>query len=97
MKTRSLISLLLFTLLAINANAEWRLLSTAEAATIPSGKHLRVAARESDSGDRVQLHFAIFDSRNVTLRIIDQPSERGDLADRNVERPVHLRREWRLF
>ena len=64
MKTRSLISFLLFTLLAINANAEWRLLSTEEAATTPSGKHLRVAARESDSGDRVQLHFAIFDSRN---------------------------------
>ena len=80
MKTRSLVSFLLFTLLAINASAEWRLLSTDEAATTPSGKHLRVVARESDSGDRVQLHFAIFDSRNVTLRVIDQPSERGDLA-----------------
>ena len=80
MKTRSLISFLLLTLLAINANAEWRLLSTDESAVTPSGKHLRVVARESDSGDRVQLHFAIFDSRNVTLRVIDQPNERGDLA-----------------
>ena len=80
MKTRSLISFLLLALLAINANAEWRLLSTDEAAATPSGKHLRVVARESDSGDRVQLHLAIFDQRKVTLRILDQPNERGDLA-----------------
>ncbi len=80
MKTRALISFLLLGLFAINANAEWRLLSTEEAAATPSGRHLRVVARESDSGDRVQLHFAIFDSRNVTLRVIDQPNERSDLA-----------------
>lgn len=79
MKMARLFFLLLF--FSVSANAEWRLLATDEDAADSLGRHVRVAAKESDTGERVQMHFAIFDMRKVTLRIIDQPNERGDLAN----------------
>lgn len=72
--------LLILLALAFPAKAEWRLLATEETATDSSGRHFRVVAKESDTGERAQLHLAIFDSAKITLRMIDQPNERGDLA-----------------
>jgi uncharacterized protein YigE (DUF2233 family) len=78
MKIVRLILLLLF--FSVSAKAEWRLLATDEGGGDSSGRHVRVVAKESDTGERAQLHLAIFDSRKITLRMIDQPNERGDLA-----------------
>jgi uncharacterized protein YigE (DUF2233 family) len=73
--------LLLFFTCALQAKGAWRLTSTEEIPSPSSGRHVRVAARESDTGERAQLHLAIFDTRKITLRVIDQPNEsRSDLA-----------------
>jgi len=71
---------LLFLFFSVSAKAEWRLLATDQSAAASLGRHVRVAAKESDTGERVQMHLAIFDLRKIRLRIIDQPNERGDLA-----------------
>jgi uncharacterized protein YigE (DUF2233 family) len=72
--------LVLLLICSASAKAEWRLRATDESAADSLGRHVRVAAQESDTGERVQMHFAIFDPGKITLRIIDQPNERGRLA-----------------
>jgi uncharacterized protein YigE (DUF2233 family) len=51
-----------------------------ETPSTPLGRHLHVMARESDTGERAQLHLAVFDTHKITLRVIDQPDGlRSDL------------------
>ncbi len=78
MRIRDLALALLISVCAFQAKAEWAIVSSEEVSTNASGRHVRVAMEESESGARAQLHFALFDNRNATLRVIDQPNK--DLA-----------------
>lgn len=81
MKNRYLLLVFTLCICAFPARGEWRISSTDETPPDPLGRHVRVMARETDSGNRAQLRLAIFDLRKVTLRVIDQPNEpRGELA-----------------
>jgi uncharacterized protein YigE (DUF2233 family) len=81
MKARFLFFPLLLCACAVQTKGAWRLTSTEETPSTPLGRHVRVMAKESDTGERAQLHLAIFDTRKITLRVIDQPNEtRNDLA-----------------
>lgn len=81
MRLRGLAFALLFLVWALQARGEWTIVSSEEVSTNAAGRHLRVAIEEGATGAEAQLHFAIFDNRNATLRVIDQPNEsRTDLA-----------------
>jgi uncharacterized protein YigE (DUF2233 family) len=74
------LGLLFLFALSVSLKAEWRLLPSEEGPAGSLGRHVRVLAKESETGERAQLHFAIFDSNKTMLRMIDQPDERRDLA-----------------
>jgi uncharacterized protein YigE (DUF2233 family) len=81
MKIRYLLFIFTLCVCAFPAQGEWRISSTDETPADPLGRHVRVMAKESDTGNRAQLHLALFDLRKVTLHVIDQPNEpRRDLA-----------------
>jgi uncharacterized protein YigE (DUF2233 family) len=82
MKARFLFFPLVLCACAVQTKGAWRLTSTDETPSTPLGRHVRVMAKESDTGERAQLHLAIFDTHKITLRVIDQPNEsRRDLAE----------------
>jgi exopolysaccharide biosynthesis protein len=69
-------SIVLLLALAARASGEWSIVSSDEiSSTAAGGRHIRTIIEEKESGDRVQLHFALFDLAKATLRVIDQPNE----------------------
>ena len=64
------------------AQAEWRIVSSEKQETGRAGVTHVVARAENESGARATLHFAVFNTKAATLRVIDDPSEKhADLAD----------------
>ena len=81
-------SALLFFLATITiAEAEWRISnSTREASSNESVEHWTTKVENSEKGASATLHFAAFDTRAATLRVIDQPNaQRRDLAEAMTE------------
>ena len=75
------LALALLLMVAARAGGGWTTVSSEEPSSSTSCRHVRSIVQESESGERAQLHLAIFDSTKARLRIIDQPSEpRADLA-----------------
>lgn len=75
MSARNLVLVLLLALVA-RASGAWSVISS-EAVSSAADQcwHVRTIVEKTETGDRAQLHLALFDSRKATLRIIDQPSE----------------------
>ena len=62
---------------------EWKV-ATSERETAPneSVEHWQTVVENDETGERVNLHFAVFETRRATLRVIDQPDvPRRDLAE----------------
>ena len=77
------VALFLCLALASKAGAEWKM-ATSESETAPNElvEHWQTVAQNDETGERANLHFAVFETRRATLRIIDQPQEpRRDLAE----------------
>jgi uncharacterized protein YigE (DUF2233 family) len=74
-------TLLLFSF--ATARAEWKTVSTEwEAGAAKSLEHRYIVVEESVTGDRVSVELALFSTKSLKLRVIDQPSQpRNDLAE----------------
>jgi uncharacterized protein YigE (DUF2233 family) len=55
------------------ALAEWRIISSEKQNSGRAGVVHLVAQAESESGARATLHFAVFNTKTATLRVIDDP------------------------
>src|SRR5450432_544256 len=82
------LTLLLFLASVGGAEAEWKVAtSERESAANESGEHWRTVAENDETSERVTLHFAIFERRRATLRVIDQAgTPRQDLAEVMTQR-----------
>jgi len=82
MKAHRLAILLLLAFVA-RAVAAWSVISSEVASFATNDcRHVRTVVEEAGSGLRAQLHFALFDSKTATLKVIDQPNEpRRTLAE----------------
>lgn len=81
---RKLKAALLVVLFSVpRADAEWKAISSQlEAGAAKSLEHRYIVVEESASGDRASLEIALFSSKSLKLRVLDQPSEsRGELAE----------------
>jgi hypothetical protein len=58
------------------AQAQWRVVSSEPQESGPAGVVHLVARAENESGARATLHFAVFNTKAATLRVIDDPPER---------------------
>ena len=67
---------------ALTLEAEWTVRSSQrETARAGAVEHLQLQVNDSASGERADVHLAIFSTKSNTLRVIDQPNEpRADLA-----------------
>jgi uncharacterized protein YigE (DUF2233 family) len=76
-------ALLFFLATVALAQAEWRMSSSIrEASPNESVEHWTTKVTNSEMGASANLHFAVFDTRVATLRVIDQPTApRHDLAE----------------
>jgi exopolysaccharide biosynthesis protein len=85
MTTQLLRTTALFFLFATSGAAQtgWQITSTQrEASPDESVEHWTSVAENTETADRATLHFAVFETRAVTLRVIDQPdTPRSDLAE----------------
>ena len=82
MNVRNLALALLLFALAIHAKAEWTIITSEEVSSAPAtGHHIKSVLEDKETGDRAQLHLALFELTRKALRIVDQPNEsRDDLA-----------------
>jgi uncharacterized protein YigE (DUF2233 family) len=70
------LALVLLLALAARASGAWSIISSEEVSSAATPcRHISTIVEETESGDRAQLHLALFDSGTATLRIIDQPTE----------------------
>lgn len=70
------LALLLWLLLAPLARAEWKAVSAEPQGTGAAGVvHLVTEVEETERGERVTLHFAVFSTKTATLRVIDDPDD----------------------
>jgi phosphodiester glycosidase len=80
---RRLSTALAFIFVAAVARGEWKLISAQSEPSLAKGlEHRYVVVEDSTSGDRASLELAIFSTKSVRLRVVDQPDEpRVDLAE----------------
>ena len=72
---------LLVLLLAASVRGEWSVASSqAERAGVLGTEHRRVVLTESESGAEATLHVGLFSTKSGTLRVIDNPTGKDDLA-----------------
>lgn len=72
---------LLVLLLATSVRGEWSVASSqAERAGVSGIEHRRVGLTESESGAEATLHVGLFSTKSGTLRVIDNPTGKDDLA-----------------
>jgi exopolysaccharide biosynthesis protein len=77
----SLLRFALFLFLASAARAEWTVTSSeAERSAVAGVEHRRVVATASETGEEARLNLALFSTKSVTLRVIDNPTGADDLA-----------------
>jgi uncharacterized protein YigE (DUF2233 family) len=77
------LALLLLLALVARASGAWSVISS-EVVSRTAGEchHVRSIVEDTESGDRAQIHLALFDSKRATLKVIDQPNEpRSALAE----------------
>jgi exopolysaccharide biosynthesis protein len=58
------------------ALAEWRIVSSERQGTGRAGVTHVVARAENETGARATLHFAVFNTKTATLRVIDDPPDK---------------------
>jgi hypothetical protein len=77
------LSAAVFLLACATAHGEWQPVSTQwEPGVAKSLEHRYIVVEESTTGERASVEVALFSSKAVRLRVIDQPAEpRGDLAE----------------
>jgi uncharacterized protein YigE (DUF2233 family) len=58
------------------AEAQWKIVSSTEIGVAPGGvAHVRTTAEEQTRGETAELHYALWNPKAATLRVIDQPGE----------------------
>ncbi len=85
---RDLVGALVFCFAAGHGFAEWRV-AQSERETAPNElvKHWRVGVENLETGERANLHLALFEPVRATVQVIDQPAApRHDLAEVMTER-----------
>lgn len=64
------------------AAAEWQVVSSdSEPPTVRGVEHRHVVASDSGTGDRAMMELAVFSTKRATLRVIDDPTGSGALAE----------------
>lgn len=72
---------LLVLLLATSARGEWSVVSSqSERSGVPGAEHRRVVLAETESGAEATLHLGLFSTKSGTVRVIDNPMGKDDLA-----------------
>jgi len=59
--------------LAISAQAEWKILSTESQPGLPGIEHRHVVVEDTAAGQRVPVDVAVFSAKSTALRVIDNP------------------------
>jgi uncharacterized protein YigE (DUF2233 family) len=57
------------------AHAEWRIVSSDQEGTGRAGVTHLIARAENETGARATVHFAVFNTKTATLRVIDDPAD----------------------
>lgn len=84
------LAFVLFVALARASGAWWVVSSEVVSITANDCRHVRTIVEQTESGDRAQLHLALFDSRKATLKVIDQPNEPRSALAETMEHPNYL-------